>query len=108
MISAPGKPSIHLGILLRASRSRMLAKITIASVKPIAALKPLTTDSIRLYPCREFNSATPSTAQLVVISGQVYAQSLIQGMAQLFQRQLHDLHQRGDYQNESEVCMNPR
>ena len=48
MISAPEKPSIHLGILLRASRSRMLAKMTIASVKPIAALKPLTTDSIRL------------------------------------------------------------
>ena len=48
VISAPGKPSIHLGIRLRARRSRMPAISSRAKVKHSAALQPLRVLSSRL------------------------------------------------------------
>ena len=62
-------PRNGTGTSATAIRSRMAANSTITSENPTAAPNPYRPDSIR--PCRSwmFNSATPNTAQLVVISG---------------------------------------
>ena len=48
VISAPGKPFIHLGMFASARRSRMQEKRIIARPKPAAAQKPLNVLSSRL------------------------------------------------------------
>ena len=49
--------------------SRILANITIDTRKPSAVNKPVTTLSIKLQPFVMLLSATPKTAQFVVIRG---------------------------------------
>ena len=69
LIKAIGKPVRHLGIGASASLSLMPAKRIIAMAKPTDAPIPFTRDSIKLYPLSILSTATPSTAQLVVIRG---------------------------------------
>ncbi|KAI3490675.1 hypothetical protein L1887_44837 [Cichorium endivia] len=67
--SAIALPRKGAGISAAARRSRIDAKRTITNEKPTAAEKPYSADCIKLWPRLMFSSATPRTAQLVVISG---------------------------------------
>src|SRR5699024_8298826 len=69
VINAMALPRKGAGTSATARRSRMAAKSTITSEKPTAAEKPYSADCKKLCPRLIFSNATPSTAQLVVISG---------------------------------------
>ena len=69
VINAMALPRKGAGTSATARRSRMAAKRTITSEKPTAAEKPYSADCKKLCPRLIFSNATPSTAQLVVISG---------------------------------------
>ncbi len=66
---AIGAPAKAAGTLASARRSRKPAKITMTRVKPSAEPRPNSPASASLWPSRTLISGTPSTAQLVVISG---------------------------------------
>jgi len=64
-----GAPLNGAGTSASAMRSRMAAKNTSTIPKPAAAPNPYKADCSRLCCSWTFNNATPSTAQLLVISG---------------------------------------
>ena len=68
-MSAAGAPAKALGTGARARRVRMPAKSTSTSPKPNAAPKPYSAEVRKSCAFCTLMSATPSTAQFVVISG---------------------------------------
>ena len=67
--STIGVPLKECGISLNSILSRILANITIDTRKPSAVKRPVTTLSTKLQPFVMLLSATPKTAQFVVIRG---------------------------------------
>ena len=69
VMRAMGIPRIALGTSLKVSCSRIPAKMVRARVNPMAVDTAYTTDSTRLKSFCITKIATPSMAQLVVMSG---------------------------------------
>ncbi len=100
MISVSGKPlkDFAIGAVLSFSRRAAIAIST--REKPMPPPVPDMTASMKLYPSRTLITATPRTAQLVVISGRYIPKRPVKGGAHLQDDHLDELHQRCYYQDE--------
>ena len=79
LTSVMGSPSKHLGGFASARRRRTPANSTMASMKPNPAPTAHTMLSAKLYPSSMTEMVTPSTAQLVVMSGRYTPSALYSG-----------------------------